>query len=128
MSNPSVGGCPEDGPSVIVTATGDVYDVTAWVQYPGTMCDSDVYQSNSADPGGSSAADASFSRVGYFVSVPSLDNAHELLDLHGSGVFLLFPDQDGTANASAFDAVGWSTQAGFGASNDGGSFNTTGME
>jgi hypothetical protein len=109
------GGCPQDGPQVLVLPDGHLYDVTAWVPHPSTGCDTNIFVSTNVDTGGTTFNPA-FLQVGYFVSVPTFAFAHDLLSLPDAGLLMaLWPDDDNSA-VTTFDSIGWALSTSFMAS------------
>jgi hypothetical protein len=106
------GGCNVDGPQVVVTPAGHVYDVSAWVPHPSTGCDTNIFVSTNADPGGSSFV-PTYLQEGYYVSVPDLTVAHDLVSLPDAGLVLaLWADNDMSA-ATSFYSIGWDLSSSF---------------
>lgn len=114
--------CYNDGPTTLVTASGTVYDVTAWADHTslGTNCDTDIFRSSVNEPAWSGTT--TFSEVGYFPSVPGYAYSHDLVALPDAGsVLAVFPDQD-TDGETNFASMGTALSGKFPASEPNGTY------
>jgi hypothetical protein len=108
VSLPNTGGgnlgCNQDGPSVLITADGHVYDATGWLEHPSSQCDLNVLEAEGVDDG--TTFSGTFDLVGLSVSVPTFTFAHDLVELPEAGAILgAYPDLDDQGNAETFRAV-----------------------
>jgi len=114
------GACANDGPATTVTPAGLVYDVTAWNNHGSdpmpTTCDTDIYLASGADLGTSWNA-GTFEYDGYYVSLPDINFAHDLVDMPEAGtVMLLYTDYDNAEPENSptdFSSIGWALSPSF---------------
>jgi hypothetical protein len=78
--------CRVDGPSTVVTADHYVFDANGVAHnYSNTECDMNIFASSAADNAGAGAWNATFQQTGYYIVVPGLTQAHQLITLSAPG-------------------------------------------